>query len=55
MKLSDLAISMIIETIYERWKEAEDEYKQNYSNEFNAGYAQAYCEVVEIIENRKDL
>lgn len=55
MKLSDLAVSMIVKTIYERWREAEEESKKDYSNEFNAGYAQAYCEVVEIIENRKDM
>lgn len=55
MALSEYALSLILAEIEERWKEAEQESKQDYSNEFNAGYAQAYCEVMEIIENRKDL
>lgn len=55
MVLSEYALSLILTEIEERWKEAEEESKRDYSNEFNAGYAQAYCEVMEIIENKKDL
>lgn len=55
MELSNLAISLIIEELEERAKEAEADYKDNKSNEFKQGYYEAYFEVLEIIQNRKDL
>jgi len=55
MKLSNLAISLIIEELEERAKEAEADYMNDKENEYKAGYYEAYFEVIEIIENRKDL
>jgi hypothetical protein len=55
MELSNLAISLIIEELEERAKEAEADYKDNKNNQFKQGYYEAYFEVLEIIQNRKDL
>lgn len=54
MKLSDMAISAIIEEIEDRTKEAEAEYQKDKENEFKQGYYEAYFEVMEIIKNRQN-
>jgi len=55
MKLSNLAVSLIIDELEIRAREAEANYKEDKFNEFKQGYYEAYFEVLEIIQNRKGL
>ncbi len=52
---TDFAVSSIIETIEERYKEAEEKRKQKGATEFDEGYWLAYYEVVDIIKSRQDI
>lgn len=55
MKLSDFAINSIIQEIEDRFLEAKKDLELDKKNVIKQAYFEAYLEMHEIIENRKDL